>query len=209
MTKLFMSLYRHSFMRHDRFETPACHQAIWVESGSVDISGSAVSEGEGHYVAPNDIISATKTSKFIHFEIAASESSVAAPGSPELVLRDELMLAPGPVFLRLDQVTFPANARAYRHIHPGPGIRYLTCGALEIKSDTHTEIMQPGQAWFEEANSPVQATAQNIDTSAFVRAMILPLAYEGKPTIKLLNPDDRQKPALQTNKRFFDQRIAL
>ncbi|WP_306257725.1 cupin domain-containing protein [Pararhizobium sp. IMCC21322] len=209
MTKLFMSLYRHSFTPHDRFETPDCHQAIWVDSGSVDVSGHAVSAGEGHYVAPNDIISATKSSKFIRLEIAASESSSAAPGPSEMVLRSELMLDTGPVFLRLDQVTFPAKARAYRHIHPGPGIRYLISGALEIKSDTHTDIMQPGQAWFEDANSPVQATAQDMDTSAFVRAMVLPLAYEGKPTIKRLNADDLQKPALQTNKRFFDQRIIL
>jgi len=209
MTKLFMSLYRHTFTLHDRFETPDCHQAIWVESGSVDVSGSAVFAGEGHYVAPNDFISATKSSKFIRFEIAGSESSSAAPRPWEMVLRGELKLEPGPVFMRLDQVTFPAKARAYRHIHPGPGIRYLTCGALEIKSDTHTDIMQPGQAWFEDANSPVQATAQDKDTSAFVRAMVLPLAYEGKPTIKLLNADDLQKPALQTNKRFFDQRITL
>lgn len=209
MTKLFMSLYRHSFALHDRFEAPDCHQAIWVESGSLEISGSAIFAGEGHYVAPKDIITVTKSSKFIRFEIAGSGSRAAAPGPSEMVLRGELMLDTGPIFLRLDQVTFPAKARAYRHVHPGPGIRYLACGALEIKSDTHTEIMQPGQAWFEDANSPVQATAQDMDTSAFVRAMVLPRAYEGKPTIKLLNPKDLQKPALQTNKRFFDQPITL
>ncbi|MEH6726957.1 MAG: hypothetical protein V7703_12420, partial [Hyphomicrobiales bacterium] len=80
---------------------------------------------------------------------------------------------------------------------------------LQLKSEHNTEIMQPGQAWFEDANSPAQATAQAADTTAFIRAMILPVQFEGKPTFKLLNPEDMDKPALQTNKRFFDQRIEL
>lgn len=206
---MFMSLHRYSFAQGDQLTTPNHHQAIWVESGSLDISGNAVSAGDGHYAAPNDIISATASTNFIRFDINETESRTDVSGQSEMILRSKLTLGTGPVFMRLDQVTFPANACAYRHVHPGPGIRYLTCGALEIKSDSHTEMMKPGQAWFEDTNSPVKATSQEQETTAFVRAMVLPLEYEGMKTIKLLNPEDFNKPALQTYKRFFETRIAI
>lgn len=209
MPQMFMSLHRHSLALDDKFTTPSHHQAVWVESGSLDISGNSVSAGEGHHAAPHDIISATTSTKFIRFDVNETEDNANVSGQSELILRSKLTLGDGPVFMRLDQVTFPANACAYRHVHPGPGIRYLTCGALEIKSDSHTEMMHPEQAWFEDTDSPVQATSQNADTTAFVRAMVLPLEYEGKKTIKLLNSEDFSKPALQTYERFFEARIAI
>ncbi len=209
MAKLFISLFRCSLAPHDQLESPKCHQAVWVERGSLAIGERVISAGEGNYVAPDESISATTPVTFIRFEIGESDTSSNDPEQSELVLSQELSLDASPAILRLDRVTFPARARAYWHMHPGPGIRYLTCGALELKSEHHTEIMQPGQAWFEDANSPAQATAQEADTTAFIRVMILPVQFEGKPTFKLLNPEDRDKPALQTNKRFFDQRFEL
>lgn len=209
MSKLSMFLYRHSFAPHDQMETPQGHQAIWVEHGSLSIGEQTISAGEGTYVARNETISTTISTKFLRFEIAISSNTADLPGLAELILAGRISLHSGPAIMRLDQVTFPANARAYWHMHPGPGIRYLTCGALEIKSEDHTDIKQPGQAWFEDTNTPAQATSQNAETTAFVRAIILPPQYEGKPTIKLLNPEDEAKPALQTNKRFFDKRIEL
>ena len=115
----------------------------------------------------------------------------------------------GKVFLRLDQINFPPGACAYRHIHPGAGIRYLTCGELEIQSDHGSESMAAGSAWFEDANSPVKAVASQTEPTAFVRAMVLPVEYFGKPTINYLDRADDNKPKLQTNTRFFDQPIDL
>lgn len=109
--------------------------------------------------------------------------------------------------MRMDQVSFPIGARAYRHVHPGPGIRYLTEGELAVQSDHGTEQMETGKAWFEDANSPVRATASQLQSTAFVRTMVLPIEYLGKPTITYLNSEDDDKPRLQTNTRFFDQPI--
>jgi len=209
MAKRFISLFRCSLAPHDQVQSEKFHQAVWVERGSLAIGQRLISAGEGTYVAPDERISASTPATFIRFVIGDKDTGSDRPGQSKLLLSNELSLDTSPAILRLDQVTFPAGARAYWHMHPGPGIRYLTCGALQLKSEHHTEIMQPGQAWFEDANSPAQATAQDADTTAFIRAMILPVEFEGKPTFKLLNPEDRDKPALQTNKRFFDQRIEV
>lgn len=88
-------------------------------------------------------------------------------------------------------------------------MRYLVRGGLEIKSDHSAERMGNGNAWFEDANSPVKATASTTQSSLFIRAMVLPIEFEGKPTIKFLNPEDIDKPKVQTNHRFFDQRVTL
>lgn len=209
MAKRFISLFRCSLAPHDQVQSGKCHQAIWVERGSLAIGARVIPAGEGFYVAPDERISASTSATIIRFVIGDTDTGSDSPEQSEMVLSKELSLDTSPAILRLDQVTFPARARAYWHMHPGPGIRYLTCGALQLKSEHNTEIMQPGKAWFEDANSPAQATAQDADTTAFIRAMILPVQFEGKPTFKLLNPEDMDKPALQTNKRFFDQRINL
>lgn len=69
--------------------------------------------------------------------------------------------------------------------------------------------MTVGDAWFEASNSPVRATASDKEPTAFVRAMVLPLEFLGKPTITYLNAEDDDKPRLQTNTRYFDKVIDL
>ncbi len=176
------------------------HQAVWLKSGFLTAGTRTVLEGEGTYAGESAVV-ATAQSKLLVFRIS--------PGSME---DGEVFGATfdwdGSAILRLDQVTFPPGARAYRHVHPGPGIRVLTAGEIEIKSDHDCTMMHPGDAWFEDADSPVQATAGDTST-AFVRAMVLPEAYLGKPTLRLLNAEDHEKPRLQTNIRFFDQIINL
>ncbi len=69
--------------------------------------------------------------------------------------------------------------------------------------------METGQAWFEDAYSPVKAIAAPEGVTEFIRVMVLPAEFAGKPTIKLLNPDDEAKPKLQTNYRYFDQPLTF
>ena len=175
-------------------------RAVWVKAGALDVGGDKIAQGEGVFVNDTAVI-ASAESDLVVFRI-----------SPEAARSDALLRAAfewqGSAVLRLDQVSFPPGARAYRHIHPGPGIRYLSAGQLEILSDHDCTMMQVGEAWYEDANSPVQATASDVPT-AFVRAMVLPLECLGKPTLKLLNAEDHDKPRLQTNTRFFDQTIDL
>jgi quercetin dioxygenase-like cupin family protein len=99
---------------------------------------------------------------------------------------------------RLDRVDFPPGGIAYRHVHPGPGIRYLLHGELTIdRGDGETRTYRAAEAWFEGADDPVLATASATEDTTFVRVLLLPGEWAGKRTIRYLDPGDEDKPRLQ------------
>jgi quercetin dioxygenase-like cupin family protein len=109
---------------------------------------------------------------------------------------------------RLDRVDFPPGGVAYRHVHPGPGIRFLLCGELTIdRWGEESHAYRPGEAWFEGADDPVLATASATDETAFVRVLLLPAEWAGKRTISYLDPDDEDKPRLQRATIFSEEAI--
>lgn len=110
--------------------------------------------------------------------------------------------------LRCDRVDFPPGGVAYRHTHPGPGIRRLLFGSIRIDADGHVADYGPSDAWFESGPSPVHATASATEASAFVRVMVLPAEWEGKRTISYVDPADAEKPKLQSAHVYFDRVIA-
>jgi hypothetical protein len=129
---------------------------------------------------------------------------------PDSLLAAEVELDPGVEWLiRCDRVDFPPGGIAYRHKHPGPGIRYLLAGELTIESAGGTQIYRPGEAWFEEADHPVLATASASRETAFVRAMLLPREWQGKRTIRYLDPADEQRPKLQRATVFAEEPVEL
>jgi quercetin dioxygenase-like cupin family protein len=106
---------------------------------------------------------------------------------------------PGPGhILRCDRVDFPPGGIAYRHVHPGPGVRRILHGALTIErdeGDPHT--YRVGDSWHEGADDPVLATASTTEETAFVRVMVLPAEWAGHRTIRYLDPADEGRPRLQ------------
>jgi quercetin dioxygenase-like cupin family protein len=99
---------------------------------------------------------------------------------------------------RLDRVDFPPGGVAYRHVHPGPGIRWILHGELTIdRGDGAPHTYGSGEAWFEGADDPVLATASATEDTAFVRVLLLPAEWAGKRTIRYLDPTDEDKPRLQ------------
>jgi quercetin dioxygenase-like cupin family protein len=99
---------------------------------------------------------------------------------------------------RLDRVDFPPGGVAYRHVHPGPGIRFLLHGELTIdRSGEEPHSYRSGEAWFEGADDPVLARASATDETAFVRVLLLPAEWAGKRTIRYVDPADEDKPRLQ------------
>jgi quercetin dioxygenase-like cupin family protein len=99
---------------------------------------------------------------------------------------------------RLDRIDFPPGGIAYRHVHPGPGIRFLLHGELTIDrggGDLHT--YKAREAWFEGADDAVLATASTAEDTAFVRVLLLPAEWAGKRTIRYVDPADEDKPRLQ------------
>jgi quercetin dioxygenase-like cupin family protein len=114
-----------------------------------------------------------------------------------------------PYLARCDRIDFPPGGIAYTHTHPGPGIRYLLEGAITIRSEGHETQYAVGDPWFEAGPEPVHATAAVDRPSAFVRVLLLPAIWEGKRTIRYVDPDDEQRPKLQRPTVFFDRPITL
>jgi hypothetical protein len=110
---------------------------------------------------------------------------------------------------RCDRVDFPKGGIAYTHTHPGPGIRYLLHGELQITSEGRTAAYGPGAAWFESGPDPVLAEASLHQETAFVRVLVLPAEWAGKRTIRYVNPEDEDKPKLQRATVFFDHPLRL
>jgi quercetin dioxygenase-like cupin family protein len=99
--------------------------------------------------------------------------------------------------VRCDRVEFPPGGVAFRHDHPGPGIRRLLFGELTIESGDGTQTYGPGEPWFEDAGHPVLATASESESTAFVRVLLLPPEWAGRRTIRYLDPADEERPKLQ------------
>ena len=109
--------------------------------------------------------------------------------------------------MRYDRVDFPPGGIAYRHTHPGPGIRYLLHGSLRIDSGGETHEYGPGEAWFESGPEPVLATASETEETAFVRVLLLPPRVGGKRTIRYVDPADEERPKLQRATVFLEQPV--
>ncbi len=110
---------------------------------------------------------------------------------------------------RCDRIDFPTGGVAYRHTHPGPGIRCLLFGSIRIETESRSATYGPFDAWFESGPEPVYAAASETEDTAFVRVMLLPREWEGKRTIRYVDPADADKPKLQRATVFFDRPIDL
>jgi quercetin dioxygenase-like cupin family protein len=104
---------------------------------------------------------------------------------------------PGEWIVRCDRIDFPPGGIAYRHVHPGPGVRRILHGELTIDRAEGAHTYRTGEAWFEDADDPVLATASPTDDTAFVRVMLLPAEWAGRRTIRHLDPADDERPKLQ------------
>jgi hypothetical protein len=131
-----------------------------------------------------------------------------APFGRDALLAAEVALEPGTQWsMRCDRVDFPPGGVAYRHTHPGPGIRCLLHGSIRIESGGETQVLGPFEPWFESGPEPVLATASLHEETAFVRVMLLPREWEGRRTIRYVDAADEEKPKLQRARVFFDEPI--
>lgn len=106
--------------------------------------------------------------------------------------------------VRCDRIDFPPGGVAYTHTHPGPGIRRLLFGELRVTVGGESEVYGPGGVWFESGPEPVLAVASESEPTAFVRVLVLPSGWAGRRTIKYMNPEDEDRPKLQTATVFLE-----
>lgn len=185
--------------------------ALWLQQGTLTCNNVPVEAGAGISPEHGANISVGSPCDVVRFSIQQTHANFAnacCADSREVLSKTQSCDA-GEWLFRLDRVDFPPGAIAWRHTHPGPGIRYAISGKLTIESSHTTECFSEGQAWFEDADSPVKATADNTLPSGFVRVMLLPVTWLGKPTFTLHDNNDAHKPRLQTNIRYVDKLLQL
>jgi hypothetical protein len=161
----------------------------------------------------------TEDGNRVVYDVAANEARFGAARVGGHALRWELgsdgggarlaaEVEPGDGWIvRCDRIDFPPGGVAYTHTHPGPGIRCLLFGSIRIESGGATHEYGPFEPWFESGPEPVYAVASQTEPSAFVRVMLLPPEWEGKRTIRYVDPADEDKPKLQKPTVFFDRAI--
>ena len=110
--------------------------------------------------------------------------------------------------VRCDRIDFPLGGIAQRHTHPGPGIRYLLHGELEVETEGRATFYGPGGAWFESGPDPVVARASAHTQTSFVRVLVLPAEWAGKRTIRYVEPVDQASPT-QSATVYLEHPIAL
>lgn len=111
--------------------------------------------------------------------------------------------------VRCDRVDFPLGGIAHEHTHPGPGIRYLLAGELEVLTEGRSAFYGPGGAWFESGPDPVEARASAHLESAFVRVLVLPAEWAGERSIRYVRPEDAEGTPSQRATVFLEHPIAL
>ncbi len=111
--------------------------------------------------------------------------------------------------LRCDQVDFPPGGIAYSHTHAGPGIRRLISGTLRVRTNGESHDYVPGDAWFEPGPTTVYAEASRDVGAAFVRVMVLPVAFKGKSSISYVHEEDRLRPKDQRYTIYLDEETSL
>ena len=110
--------------------------------------------------------------------------------------------------VRCDRIDVPLGGVARRHTHPGPGIRYLLQGELEVEVEGRSSFYGPGGAWFESGPDPVVARASPHLATSFVRVLLLPAEWAGKRTIRYLDRPDAAE-ATETASVLLEHAIAL
>jgi quercetin dioxygenase-like cupin family protein len=141
----------------------------------------------------------TQPGNRVVYDLERNEAHFGAAQVDGAALVWELEADPGAAewVLRCDRVDFPPGGIAYRHVHPGPGIRRILHGALTIDRWGDTRTYRVGESWLEEADDPVVATGSTTEETAFVRVLLLPVEWAGERTIRYLDPADDEKPKLQ------------
>ncbi len=190
-----LSLYEHP----DGYQ-PAGYRPAGVETAAGNRVVYDIAAGEAWFGA------ATVAGPALRWELEAGGVGSEEPADAAL----SVVLAPvaAPLIVRCDRIDFPPGGVAYRHTHPGPGIRRLLFGTIRIATDGHVTDYGPGGTWYESGSSPVHATASATEDSAFVRVMVLPAEWEGKRTISYVDPADAEKPKLQRAHVYFEKVIA-
>ncbi len=183
----------------------ACHVAegmAWLRTG--DVAGALSANAALFSTGGLEVEAGKDGAVILRYELHRADA--AGAGAP--VLEAGLTLEdPDGYLLRCDMVALPPGGIAYTHTHQGGGIRCLLEGGFNVEVAGKTTAIGPLEAWFEAGPDPVYAHAPEDRPGRFSRVMILPRRLKGKSSIRYVNPEDADKPKLQTYTVFLDEFI--
>jgi hypothetical protein len=81
----------------------------------------------------------------------------------------------------------------------------LLKGSIRIETQGSSHEYGPFEWWYETGPDPVFAAASQFEDTAFVRVLVLPSEWEGKRTIRYVDPSDEEKPKLQRAHVYFER----
>jgi len=170
---------------------PAAHRILYVHSGAATINGQDVSAENAVYAGGAVTTTAGPDgARILRWDLAPTETP-AAPSSGDgvatrLRMAQEIWsldIPQGSQWLfRLDMIDNPAGVVADVHTHPGPGIRALLYGTFHVRQPSEDgAATEPGDPWWESGVEAVISTPSETEDSGFLRCMVLPTEYRGRP----------------------------
>jgi hypothetical protein len=198
---------------------PGFNRAIYVAAGSVSVRAGEAAAGLAHNSVWHGAVSASVRAgrdgaRLLRWELMSAEKPAPlAEGEgidSRLTLESEFALDPHiPHLMRCDRVDMPAGSVRHLHVQAGPGIRCLQSGAFHFECLGVARDVAPGEAWYERGPDPVFAAASKTEPTHFIRVLILPRSYQGKPSSRTVNPADDAIAQPRTGEFFIDEPIDL
>ncbi len=171
---------------------PQAHRILYVRYGSVDINGLMMGADEAIYCdGPVTLRSSGAWCQIWRWELASPNTpALLHAGSDVLsmlrmqrIIANVSMLKGTQWLFRLDRIMTPAGGVADRHQHPGPGARCLVEGTFNVhQAGESARDLAPGDAWWETGYDTVVAWSSEQMGAKFMRAMVLPVEWQGKVT---------------------------
>ena len=171
---------------------PAAHRLLYVRHGAITINGLALEANAATYLGDAlTLEAAAEWSQVWRWELTRPNAAVnllSGEGTLSSLRMSRVIttldMAAGSQWLfRLDCITSAAGRIADRHQHPGPGIRCLLEGSFNVEqAGQSVRDRKPGDAWWETGSDTVVAWGSDQMPAKFLRAMVLPVEWEGKVT---------------------------
>lgn len=182
------------------------HAIVFLYEGAASFNGQRLVKRGAVYTREGGALTAgAKGARIFYWQLSA-RASRAARMSQELW---SLSIKKGSRWLfRLDSIDNPPGVVADVHTHPGPGIRALLTGTFRVRQPSEDgKGTKPGDPWWESGVEAVISTPSKTKRSAFLRCMVLPPAYKGRPdTAKWL----RRPPKVRSGwKLYVDEPVVL
>ncbi|MEM7331786.1 MAG: hypothetical protein AAF490_06820 [Chloroflexota bacterium] len=182
---------------------PAINRIFYVRHGEVMINGKKYGEDTAVYTSePVSLEGSAEWSQLFRWEIALPNeipnllegmNLLSNPKMSRVIMMME-MPSNSQWLFRLDRITVPTGRVSDRHQHPGPGIRVLLEGTFNVQQDCEScRMVIPGEPWWESGEDTVIAWASTTMHARFLRGMILPVDYQGRPDTAIWLSGDTKK----------------